>query len=97
MSFENPVVGRVVYSKAGRDKGKLLIVIGIVDEDFVLVADGDLRPMERPKRKRIKHLKYTDVIVHHIAEKMNHGRKLFNADLKDAIREVQELLMARKD
>jgi len=51
MDWSNPVIGRVAYSKAGRDKGKLFIVIGIVDEDFVLVCDGDLRPVEKPKRK----------------------------------------------
>ncbi|NLN64990.1 MAG: RNA-binding protein [Clostridiaceae bacterium] len=92
MNGLNPVIGRVVYSKAGRDKGKLLIVIDVLNEDFVLVADGGLRPVERPKKKRIKHLKYTDLTAEAVVEKLNGGKKLLNQDLKDAIRELQELL-----
>ena len=53
MEWSNPVIGRVAYSRAGRDKGRLFIVIGVVDEDFVLISDGDLRPVEKPKRKEL--------------------------------------------
>ena len=48
----NPVIGRVAYSKSGRDKGAF-IIIDILDEDFVLISDGDLRPVEKPKRKEL--------------------------------------------
>lgn len=89
MNRLNPVIGRVAYSKAGRDKGRLFIVVGVVNEDFVLIADGDLRPVDRPKRKRIKHLRYTDLTAESILVKMENGRKLLNADLKNAIREMQ--------
>lgn len=93
MDSLNPVIGRVVFSKAGRDKGKIFIVVGIVNEDFVLIADGDLRPMERPKKKRLKHLKYTDRIASAIVEKINRNARVVNADLREAIREIQELLL----
>lgn len=92
MNGLDPVVGRVAYSKAGRDKGKLFIVVGIIDEDFVLIADGDMRPVERPKKKRIKHLKYTDQTAADIADKIKTGTKLVNAELRDAIREIQGML-----
>ncbi len=92
MNGLNPVIGRVAYSKAGRDKGKLFIVVGVIDEDFVLIADGDLRPVERPKKKRIKHLKYTDLTATAVIEKMKTGAKPVNADLREAIREMQGLI-----
>ena len=88
----NPVIGRVAFSKAGRDKGKIFIIVGILNEDFVLIADGGLRPVERPKKKRLKHLRYTDRTASAIVEKMNSGIKVVNADLREAIREIQELL-----
>ncbi len=50
-------IGDVVISKAGRDEGKYYAVIAKESEDFVLLADGDLRKLDRLKRKRIKHLK----------------------------------------
>ena len=93
MESLDPVIGRVVFSKAGRDKGKMFIVVGIVNEDFVLIADGDLRPMERPKKKRLKHLRYTNRIASAIVDKMERGAKVVNADLKEAIREIQEMLL----
>lgn len=92
MDDPNPVIGRVAFSKAGRDKGKIFIVVGVINEDFVLIADGDLRPVERPKKKRLKHLRYTDLTAGAIVERMNGGIRVVNADLKAAIREVQELL-----
>ena len=34
-------------------------MVGVCDEAFVLLANGDLRKLDRPKRKRLKHLKFT--------------------------------------
>ena len=44
-------IGLLAYSKCGRDKKRLFCVIGVLDEDFVLIADGRLRRMEKPKKK----------------------------------------------
>lgn len=58
MEFET---GYVVISKAGRDKGYYMAVVGIDKEkDLVIVADGKERPLDRPKRKNPKHLQRTD-------------------------------------
>lgn len=94
MIGSDPVIGRVVYSKAGRDEGKVFIIIGIVDEDFVLIADGDIRPAEKPKKKRIKHLKVTDRVAESIADKLAGRRRVQNADLKAAISEIQKIVVS---
>ncbi len=49
--------GRVVLSKCGRDGGRRFIIIQIIDDDFVLVADGSTHKLIKPKKKRVKHLK----------------------------------------
>ena len=54
--------GYVVISKAGRDKGYFMAVVGI-EKDFLIVADGKERPLERPKRKNPKHLQKTNYKV----------------------------------
>ncbi len=46
----------VVVSLAGRDKGKLLVITG-VDGGHVYVCDGKERPLLKPKRKNVKHVR----------------------------------------
>ena len=83
-------VGRVVESKAGRDKGRLLIITGIVDEQYVTIADGDLRVLERPKKKKLKHLRLRPQVLTSIAEKLASGAKVFDAELRSALRALRE-------
>ena len=56
------VRGRVVLSKAGRDKGKFLVICSL-DGRFAFVADGKERPLKRPKRKNLLHLAFTKTVV----------------------------------
>ena len=48
--------GYAVFSKKGRDKGRCFVVLYTVDADFAVVADGDTRKIDHPKKKRRKHL-----------------------------------------
>jgi len=52
-SFE---LGRLVISKQGRDAGRPFVIIEMLESGYVLIADGDLRKTERPKKKKVKHL-----------------------------------------
>ena len=47
--------GMLVRSKAGHDKDRIYVVIRAEDE-YVYVADGDLRPLRHVKRKNVRHL-----------------------------------------
>lgn len=55
------MLGKVVYSKTGRDKGRIFIIVGVINDRLVTLADGDLRRIENPKVKNIKHLQFTGV------------------------------------
>ena len=55
--------GSVVIAKAGRDKGRAFAVTDVIDSRTVLIADGKSRPLERPKRKNVIHLKIVDASV----------------------------------
>ncbi len=50
-------IGNICYSTAGRDKGKLFVIIDIPDDKHVLIADGELRRTASPKLKNIRHIK----------------------------------------
>lgn len=54
--------GQIVRSKNGRDAEKFLVVVGFCD-GFVLLSDGKERPLERPKRKNIKHISPTNTVL----------------------------------
>ena len=54
--------GRIVRSKAGRDKDSFLVVVGS-DGDRICLSDGKERPLERPKNKNIKHLCMTASVI----------------------------------
>lgn len=47
-------LGQVVYSIAGRDGGRVFVVVGIIDDKHVLISDGDLRRIEKAKKKENK-------------------------------------------
>lgn len=54
--------GMVVASRAGHDKGGFFWVAQ-TEGDFAFIADGKNRPLEKPKRKRKKHLAETLVRI----------------------------------
>ena len=52
-------VGTIVFSKAGRDKRKMLLAVR-VEDNYVYVCDGLLRKVEKPKKKKLIHLQKTN-------------------------------------
>lgn len=80
-------LGQVVYSKAGRDSGRIFVVTKLLDENYVYIADGDLRRFENPKRKKIKHLKLTQDIVQSLLIKLEQEQRVSNAEIRKALAE----------
>lgn len=81
----NDLVGSVAISKAGRDKNKIFIIIGQEDDDYCLIADGRLRRIETPKRKKRKHLYITAYFIDDICKKIRSGEKISNAEFRKII------------
>ena len=51
------MIGRFAVSTGGRDKGRGFLIVDTPEENFVLLSDGSLRKLEKPKRKKLKHIK----------------------------------------
>jgi len=79
------LIGRIVYSKAGRDKDKYFMILDVLNEEFVYLVDGDLRRLERPKKKKIKHLIFTDKICDEVKDIILKGKRLNDATVRKAI------------
>ena len=86
-------IGSIVQSKAGRDQGRLFLVVEEVDDDFVMIANGDLRKMDRLKKKRRKHLKPTGTVVSALRDRLSKGEKVEDHELRAWLREEEEKLV----
>lgn len=73
-------IGRIVYSKSGRDKGHRFTVLK-EDGEYVYLADGDLRRIDKPKKKKLKHVQPTKTVL--TASYKN------DAELRRAIAEIE--------
>ena len=82
--------GYFARSKAGHDKGKLYIIIEGTDtgrpEDFILLADGECKLLEKPKKKRVKHvqvIKTCDALINQLLE---NDLTIRNEDIRLAVK-----------
>ena len=86
-------VGSVVISKAGRDQGRAFLVVGEVNDDFVMVANGALRKMDHQKKKRRKHLKPTGRLVEALRQRLSQGKPVEDHELRAWLSEEEEKLV----
>ena len=77
----NLIISDVVLSTTGRDKGKIFYVIGIED-DMLLLANGKDRTLDKPKRKKQKHVQKVLRSETRVAVKLQNGDKVLNSDLR---------------
>jgi len=99
---DSSLIGRVVYSKAGRDKGRFFIIVEHTDENYVYICDGDTRKIENTKKKKIKHLAFTNLTADNIKESLLVNGNISNSTIRkflqshDMNKEVWDL-MAKED
>ena len=67
-------VGRVVFSRAGRDQGHYFVIVDVIDEEYVAIANGCQRKVDNPKKKKIKHLVAKPELLEEISKKTNRSR-----------------------
>ena len=56
------VRGLVVRSSAGHDKGDFFAIIN-VENNYAIICDGKRRLLEKPKKKKLKHLLVTKTVL----------------------------------
>lgn len=77
-------IAEVVCTLAGRDKGKYFLVIAQKD-NFLYLCDGKGRKVGSPKKKKIKHVSFTDVKNDFVSSKLAQGGKLTNKEVRYAL------------
>ena len=74
-------ISDVVKATAGRDKDELFYVIS-TDGEFLILVNGKDRPLDRPKRKKRKHVQKVLRSETRVAEKFRRGDKVLNGELR---------------
>ena len=74
-------ISDVVVSTAGRDRGEWFYVIS-ADPVFLLLANGKDRTLEKPKRKKRKHVQKVLRSETRVADKIRTGGKVLNGELR---------------
>ena len=74
-------ISDVVISTAGRDKDELFYVIA-EEEQFLILANGKDRPLDKPKRKKRKHVQKVLRSETRVADKLRLGDKVLNGELR---------------
>ena len=83
MDPEQPdlTIADVVISTAGRDQGQLFYVLE-ADDVFLTIANGKDRRIEKPKRKKRKHINKVLRSETRVAQKLREGDKVLNSELR---------------
>ncbi len=74
-------VSDVVVSAAGRDRGQWFYVIA-QDQTYLYLANGKERSMDRPKRKKRRHVQKVLRSETRVAGKILAGDKVLNGELR---------------
>ena len=78
---DNIHISDVVVSTAGRDQGDLFYVIN-EDANYLMLANGKDRTLDKPKRKKRKHVQKVLRSETRVAEKLRLGDKVLNSELR---------------
>ena len=82
-------IGSVVLSPQGRDKDMYFVVTKVSD-GVVFLADGGMRKLNAPKKKNVKHVSDSGVVLENIAAKLTEGKKVFDSEVKSALRQFNQ-------
>ena len=79
----------IIRSDAGRDKGKLFVVLA-GEGEYLLLADGKSRRVEAPKRKKRRHVLFVAAEETRVSEKIKNNEKITNSELRRTLAAYRE-------
>lgn len=82
-------IGTIVKSIAGHDKNNLFVIIN-VENEYVYLVDGRCRTLNKPKKKKVKHIEYV-ADSHLYEEYMANNVELLDAHIRKIIRRTKSM------
>lgn len=78
-------IGQIVQITRGREKNQYAVIINIVNDRYVLLADGEKRKYDRPKRKNVNHIETTPFISDEVKKSLLETNRVSNGKLRFAL------------
>lgn len=83
-------LGQFVVSTQGRDKNETYIVLKILNDRSVEVANGTTKSILKPKKKNVSHLHLTPFGCEEITKKLNSNIKINDQMVYHALHEYSK-------
>ena len=68
----------------------MMVIIQVINDNLVAAADGDLRKIENPKVKNIKHLQLTNKVADEVKNSIDNGMTPENHIIKKSLKKIAE-------
>ncbi|GGD03285.1 hypothetical protein GCM10007216_37470 [Thalassobacillus devorans] len=81
----SPRIGQVVRIVQGREAEQYMVVIDLLDDRFVLLADGEKRKFDRPKKKNLQHVELMDFVSPEVQNSLLETGRVTNGKLRFAV------------
>lgn len=85
-----PEIGRIVKVLRGREQEKYAVIVRIIDERFVLIADGDKRKFDQAKKKNLLHLELLPQVSSEVADSIMETGRVTNGKLRYALNKFMD-------
>ncbi|MBB6455164.1 ribosomal protein L14E/L6E/L27E [Salirhabdus euzebyi] len=81
----SPRIGQIVRIVQGREFGQFAIIIDIVNERLVLLADGEKRKFDKPKLKNLQHIELCEYVSPEVRSSLLETGRVTNGKLRFAL------------
>lgn len=83
------MIGKIAVSMAGHDKGRVYVIVK-EDDEYVYLCDGNLKLLEKPKKKSRKHIAVNKTFdTKEAGEKLQKGERVHDHEIKRIIKLYQ--------
>ncbi|GEK59744.1 hypothetical protein MHA01_26490 [Marinococcus halophilus] len=80
-----PDLGQIVRVTRGREAGQYAVVIGVLDDKFLMLADGERRKFDRGKKKNTSHVELLSYISPEVQSSLTETGRVTNAKIRHAL------------
>lgn len=80
-------IGAFAKSKAGHDCGEIYVII-YCDKEYAYLVNGKTKTINKPKKKKLKHIQFIDYVEPVIIERINNNL-VNNENIKKAIKDYE--------
>lgn len=83
------MIGKIAVSMAGHDKGKVYVIVK-EEQEYVYLCDGNLKLLEKPKKKNRKHIAVNKTFdTGEAGEKLQKRERVYDHEIKRSIKLYQ--------